>query len=49
MWFWGAGVRAGTAPGDLDVRQVAPTVAALLGVDVPRDAQLPLVREALQR
>jgi hypothetical protein len=49
LWLQGAGVAPGRADRDLDVRQLAPTVAALLGVDVPKDAQLPLIREALAR
>jgi hypothetical protein len=49
IWFWGAGVAPGHSERDLDTRQVAPTLATLLGLPVPKDAQLPLVREAVLR
>lgn len=49
LWFTGAGVARGSAAHDLDVRQLAGTVAALLGVPVPRDAEVAPVREALAR
>lgn len=45
----GAGVSAGRAAAVLDVRQVAPTAAALLGVEAPRDAELGPVDVALAR
>ncbi len=35
----GAGVRSGVASGEVDTRQVAPAVTALLGVPPPRDAE----------
>ena len=43
----GAGVKAGQG-GVVDVRQVAPTAAALLGVPAPDGAQAPAVAAALQ-
>lgn len=43
----GAGVRPGVAPDLVDVRAVAPTVAALLGVPAPAHASLPPVALAL--
>lgn len=49
LWFAEAGIRPGRAERDLDARQLAPTVAALLGVPIPGDAEVPLVRDALVR
>lgn len=44
---WGVGVRAG-AKGDADVRQVAPTLAKLLGIEPPAAADQPAI-DALLR
>ena len=43
----GAGVRAGAAPGDARLVDVAPTIAALLGVRPPADAQGRVLDELL--
>ena len=44
----GAGVNPGRAAAELDTRQIAPTVAALLGVPEPTDAQLEGVAEVIR-
>jgi arylsulfatase A-like enzyme len=38
VWF-GAGVQAGVHPEQVGVDDIAPTLAALLGVDVPPGAR----------
>jgi predicted AlkP superfamily pyrophosphatase or phosphodiesterase len=44
----GAGVAPGTSTEDLDVRRVAPTLAALIGVPPPSSATLPPIAELLR-
>jgi hypothetical protein len=49
LWVWGAGVKAGRAAQDVDIRQAAPTGAALLGIEPPKDAEVQAITDALAR
>ncbi|MBI5622384.1 MAG: alkaline phosphatase family protein [Elusimicrobia bacterium] len=46
--FWGKGVAAGTRPGQVRVTDAAPTLAVLLGVDLPPDKGGRVLAEALR-
>lgn len=47
--FWGAGIRAGTIAQRVSVVDIAPTLAALLGVEPTEAVQGRVLREALSR
>ena len=47
LWAWGRGVKPGAASAEVDIRAVAPTAAALIGVPSPKDAEVGAIAEAL--
>ncbi len=49
LLFWGAGIRAGTFAQRVSVVDIAPTLAALLGVEPTETVQGRVLREALAR
>ncbi len=49
LLFWGAGIRAGTCAQRVSVVDIAPTLAALLGIEPTETVQGRVLREALSR